>query len=36
MAGALANSLSLAAGADVNRLPLTPETVWRAKGEGLS
>jgi len=29
--GALLNSLSIAAQADLNRLPLTPETIWRTK-----
>jgi CO/xanthine dehydrogenase Mo-binding subunit len=32
MAGALANSLSLACGAPLGRLPLTPEEIWRATG----
>ncbi len=35
MPAALANSLSLAAGTDLNRLPLIPEMIWRAK-EGVS
>jgi len=30
MPAALANSLSTAAGVSLNRLPLTPETIWRA------
>lgn len=29
MPAALANALSVAAGAQLNRLPLTPETIWR-------
>lgn len=29
MAGALANSLSTASGANLNQLPLTPETIWK-------
>ncbi len=33
MPAALANSLSLATGIALNRLPLTPETIWRQKGE---
>lgn len=32
MPAALANALSSAAGADLNRLPLTPESIWRTKG----
>ncbi|MCZ8513763.1 xanthine dehydrogenase family protein molybdopterin-binding subunit [Paenibacillus filicis] len=32
MAPALANALSLAAGVELNRLPLTPELIWRYKG----
>ncbi|MDQ0337886.1 CO/xanthine dehydrogenase Mo-binding subunit [Caldalkalibacillus uzonensis] len=31
MPAALANSLSVAAGVPVNHLPLTPETIWKAK-----
>ncbi|MET3574488.1 CO/xanthine dehydrogenase Mo-binding subunit [Bhargavaea ullalensis] len=34
MAPALANALSAATGAELDELPLTPETVWRAAGEG--
>ncbi len=34
MPAALANSLTLAAGVPLNRLPLTPETIWRAQQEG--
>ncbi|SDY94028.1 CO or xanthine dehydrogenase, Mo-binding subunit [Evansella caseinilytica] len=30
---ALANALSVAAGTALNRLPLTPETIWRAKAK---
>jgi CO/xanthine dehydrogenase Mo-binding subunit len=33
MPGALANSLSLAAGVPLNRLPLTAEMIWRTLGE---
>jgi CO/xanthine dehydrogenase Mo-binding subunit len=32
MAAALANALSLAAGVELNILPLTPELIWRYKG----
>jgi len=31
MPAALANALSLASGTDLNRLPLTPEFIWRTK-----
>jgi CO/xanthine dehydrogenase Mo-binding subunit len=33
MAPALANALSVAAGVELNQLPLTPELIWRYKGE---
>jgi CO/xanthine dehydrogenase Mo-binding subunit len=33
MPAALANSLSLATGIAMNRLPLTPEAIWREKKE---
>jgi CO/xanthine dehydrogenase Mo-binding subunit len=36
MPAALANSLSLATGIALNRLPLTPETIWRDKKENTS
>ncbi|KYP81110.1 xanthine dehydrogenase family protein molybdopterin-binding subunit [Ferroacidibacillus organovorans] len=32
MPAALANGLSVAAGVDLNHLPLTPEEIWRARG----
>ncbi|CAH1222432.1 Putative xanthine dehydrogenase molybdenum-binding subunit XdhA [Paenibacillus allorhizoplanae] len=32
MPGALANALSIAAGVELNQLPLTPELIWRARG----
>jgi CO/xanthine dehydrogenase Mo-binding subunit len=32
MAAALGNALSLAAGVELNSLPLTPELIWRKKG----
>lgn len=32
MAGALANSLSLACGTNMNQLPLVPELIWRKRG----
>ncbi|WP_040209589.1 xanthine dehydrogenase family protein molybdopterin-binding subunit [Neobacillus jeddahensis] len=32
MPGALGNALSLAAGVNLNNLPLTPELIWKAKG----
>ncbi|MEN1969096.1 xanthine dehydrogenase family protein molybdopterin-binding subunit [Lentibacillus sp. N15] len=32
MAGALANSLSLACDTNINQLPLIPETIWRKRG----
>jgi CO/xanthine dehydrogenase Mo-binding subunit len=32
MAGALANALSVAAGTELNQLPLTPELIWRRLG----
>lgn len=32
MPGALANALSVAAGVELNELPLTPELIWRAQG----
>ncbi|UUZ84864.1 xanthine dehydrogenase family protein molybdopterin-binding subunit [Paenibacillus sp. P26] len=32
MAPALANALSLVAGTELNRLPITPELIWRYKG----
>ncbi|MED3563605.1 molybdopterin cofactor-binding domain-containing protein, partial [Bacillus xiapuensis] len=31
MPAALANSLSIASGADLNKLPLTPESIWKTK-----
>lgn len=31
MAGALANSLSIASGVDIHQLPITPEVIWEAK-----
>ncbi|MBL0387426.1 xanthine dehydrogenase family protein molybdopterin-binding subunit [Tumebacillus sp. ITR2] len=34
MAGALSNALSLAAGVELLHLPLTPESIWRARGGG--
>ncbi|SFI36609.1 Molybdopterin-binding domain of aldehyde dehydrogenase [Paenibacillus sp. UNC496MF] len=34
MPAALANALSVAAGVELNRLPLTPETIWRCAAEG--
>lgn len=34
MPSALANALSAAAGAELNRLPLTPELIWRYTGGG--
>jgi CO/xanthine dehydrogenase Mo-binding subunit len=36
MPAALANSLSLAAGAALNQLPLTPEFIWKTKKEDQS
>ncbi|NHN32797.1 xanthine dehydrogenase family protein molybdopterin-binding subunit [Paenibacillus agricola] len=33
MAAALANALSVAAGVELNLLPLTPELIWRYKGD---
>jgi len=30
--GSLANALSIAAGVELNELPLTPELIWRARG----
>ncbi|MEH7386206.1 xanthine dehydrogenase family protein molybdopterin-binding subunit [Bacillus sp. JJ1521] len=35
MPAALANSLSLAADVELNELPVTPELIWRCKGEEL-
>jgi len=35
MPAALANALSAAAGVPLNHLPLTPESIWKAKGGGL-
>ncbi len=35
MPGALVNSLSLAAQADLSNLPLTPESIWKAKTGGI-
>lgn len=35
MPAALANALSIAAGVELNELPLTPELIWRTKGEEL-
>lgn len=32
MPAALANSLSLASGVKLNKLPITPEMIWREKG----
>ena len=32
MPGALGNALSMAAGVSLHKLPLIPETIWRAKG----
>ncbi|MDR6550693.1 xanthine dehydrogenase family protein molybdopterin-binding subunit [Paenibacillus qinlingensis] len=32
MPGALANALSIAAGVELNQLPLTPEYIWRVRG----
>ncbi len=34
MPAALANSLSVAAGVDLNQLPLTPELIWKTKENG--
>ncbi|OQB22819.1 MAG: Xanthine dehydrogenase molybdenum-binding subunit [Firmicutes bacterium ADurb.Bin182] len=34
MPSALANALSLAAGAEINELPLTPEVIWRSVRKG--
>ncbi|WP_332697889.1 xanthine dehydrogenase family protein molybdopterin-binding subunit [Halalkalibacter lacteus] len=34
MPAALANSLSMAAGVDLNKLPITPEVIWKVKGGG--
>lgn len=34
MPAALANSLSIAAGVELNELPLTPELIWESKGMG--
>lgn len=36
MPAALANSLSLAAGVDLNQLPLTPELIWQEKRRSSS
>lgn len=36
MPGALANALSVAAQVELDDLPLIPETIWRAKGGGVS
>jgi len=36
MAPALANVLSIAAQVPLNKLPLTPESIWEAKGGGSS
>ncbi|WP_068793415.1 xanthine dehydrogenase family protein molybdopterin-binding subunit [Brevibacillus laterosporus] len=36
MAPALANALSIAAQVPLNKLPLTPESIWEAKGGGSS
>jgi CO/xanthine dehydrogenase Mo-binding subunit len=36
MPAALANALSAASGAPLNRLPLTPESIWKARGGAMT